>query len=104
MLKYDEKEIEAELKALKKISKDKSSELTTRLKKLILSVDGKADTAYINNFVDNEFLSRDSLAFRTHLSSITPDIDMSTTIDINGEEQEVTIPVTLRFFWPDAGV
>jgi len=101
---HDEKEIEAELKALKKISKDKSSELTTRLKKLILSVDGKADTAYINNFVDNEFLSRDSLAFRTHLSSITPDIDMSTTIDINGEEQEVTIPVTLRFFWPDAGV
>jgi hypothetical protein len=101
---HDEKDIEAELKALKKISKDKSSELTTRLKKLILSVDGKADTTYINNFVDNEFLSRDSLAFRTHLSSITPDIDMSTTIDINGEEQEVTIPVTLRFFWPDAGV
>ena len=101
---HDEKDIEAELKALKKISKDASSELTTRLKKLILSVDGKSDTAYINNFVDNEFLSRDSFKFRKYLASITPDIDMSTTIDIDGEEQTVVIPITLRFFWPDAGV
>ena len=96
----DEKEIEVELKALKKISKEKSTELTSRLKKMILSVDGNVDKIYVNNFVDNEFLSRDSLAFRTNLTSITPDIDMSTTIDIDGEEQEVTIPVTLRFFWP----
>jgi hypothetical protein len=29
---------------------------------------------------------------------------MSTTIDIDGEEQEVTIPVTLRFFWPNTEV
>jgi len=101
---HDEKDIEAELKALKKISKDTSSELTTRLKKLILSVDGKSEIGYINNFIDNEFLSRDSLAFRTYLSSVTPDIDMSTTIDIDGEEQAVVIPITLRFFWPDAGV
>ena len=101
---HDEKDIEGELKALKKISKDNSSELTTRLKKMILSVDGKSEIGYINNFVDNEFLSRDSLAFRTYLTSITPDIDMSTTIDIDGEEQEVTIPVTLRFFWPNTEV
>ena len=98
----DETEIEAEIKALKKLSKEKSTELTTRLKKLILSVDGKADKSYVNNFVDNEFLSRDSLAFRTHLSSMTPDIDMSAYIDVDGEEIEVTIPVTLRFFWPTA--
>ena len=101
---HDEKDIEAELKALKKISKDTSPELTTRLKKIVTSVDGKSDTAYINNFVDNEFLSRDSFKFRKYLASITPDIDMSTTIDIDGEEQTVVIPITLRFFWPDAGV
>ena len=89
---------------MKKISKDTSPELTTRLKKIVTSVDGKSDTAYINNFVDNEFLSRDSFKFRKYLASITPDIDMSTTIDIDGEEQTVVIPITLRFFWPDAGV
>jgi hypothetical protein len=101
---HDEKDIEGELKALKKISKDNSSELTTRLKKMLLSVDGKSEIGYLNNFVDNEFLSRDSLAFRTYLSSVTPDINMTATIqDEDGEEQVVVIPITLRFFWPDTG-
>ena len=99
----DEKEIDSEIKAKEKISKEQSSELTTRLKKMILSVDGKSEKSHINSFVDNEFLSRDSLAFRKYLSSITPDVDMTTkVVSSAGEEIEVTIPVTLRFFWPTA--
>ena len=99
----DEKEIDSEIKAKQKISKEQSSELTTRLKKMILSVDGKSEKSHINSFVDNEFLSRDSLAFRQYLSSITPDVDMTTkVVSSAGEEIEVTIPVTLRFFWPTA--
>ena len=99
----DEKEIDSEIKAKQKISKEQSSELTTRLKKMILSVDGKSEKSHINNFVDNEFLSRDSLAFRRYLSSITPDVDMTAkVVDSTGKESEVTIPVTLRFFWPTA--
>ena len=99
----DEKNISLELKAKEKISKQQSSELTTRLKHMILSVDGKSETEYINNFVQNEFLSRDSLAFRQYLTSITPDVDMTTiVVDTNGKETEVTIPVTVRFFWPSA--
>ena len=101
----DEKKIDAELKALEKISKSRSSELTTRLKTMLLSVDGNSEKEYIINFVENEFLSRDSLAFRKHLSTITPDMDMTTTIvDSSGKETEVTIPVTVRFFWPSSGV
>ena len=70
---------------------------------MILSVDGNSEKKYLNNFIDNEFLSLDSLAFRKYLTSITPDIDMTTTIvDSNGKETEVTIPVTVRFFWPNA--
>ena len=70
---------------------------------MILSVDGKSEKSHINSFVDNEFLSRDSLAFRKYLSSITPDVDMTTkVVSSAGEEIEVTIPVTLRFFWPTA--
>ena len=98
----DEKRIDAEIKAREKLTKEQSSELTTRLKHMILSVDGKTEKSYINNFVDNEFLSLDSLEFRKCLTSITPDVDMSTTImDSNGKELEVTIPVTVRFFWPN---
>ena len=99
----DEKKIDAELKALEKITKSRSSELTTRLKTMLLSVDGESDKEYIINFVENEFLSRDSLAFRKHLSTITPDMDMTTTIvDSSGKETEVVIPITVRFFWPSS--
>ena len=101
----DERSIADEIKAREKVSKEQSSELTTRLKHMILTVDSKSEKSYINKFVDNEFLSRDSLAFRQYLSSITPDIDMSTTvIDSSGKENKVAIPVTVRFFWPSAGV
>tara|TARA_R110000765_G_scaffold65294_2_gene126776 strand:- start:748 stop:1488 length:741 start_codon:yes stop_codon:yes gene_type:complete len=98
---HDEARIDAEVKAKKKISKDRSSELTTRLNTMLLSVDGETDRTYITNFVENEFLSRDSLAFRNYLTNITPDMDMTTNvIDSNGKETEVAIPVTVRFFWP----
>ena len=101
----DEQKISEEIKAREKISKEQSFELTTRLKNMILSVDGNSEKAYINNFVDNEFLSRDSLAFREYLTSVTPDVDMTTKIkNTAGRETEVVIPVTLRFFWPSAGV
>jgi len=101
----DEDEIAEEIKAKKKISKNQSFELTTRLKHMIISVDGKSEKSYINNFVDNEFLSRDSLPFRNYLSTITPDVDMNATIfDSDGKETAVVIPITLRFFWPSAGI
>ena len=103
---FDEREIDAELKALKKISggSNVDPEITTRLKRAIVSVDGKSDTAYVNSFVDNEFLSRDSLAFRNHLLEITPDVDMNYlfTCELCDFDQEVTVPMTVQFFWPSA--
>ena len=101
----DEKNIALEIAARRKITKEQSFELTTRLKKMILSVDGNSTKAYINNFVDNEFLSRDSFAFRQHLEDVTPDVDMSATVvDSAGKETVVSVPVTVRFFWPSARV
>ena len=35
--------------------------------------------------------------------SITPDVDMTTKIMVDGEETEVVIPITVRFFWPSTG-
>ena len=101
----DEKNIALEIAARRKISKEQSFELTTRLKKMLLSVDGNSTQAYINNFVDNEFLSRDSFAFRQHLEDVTPDVDMrATVVDSAGKEMVVSGPVTVRFFWPSARV
>ena len=100
----DEKNIDVEVKAREKLGGSSTGELTTRLKNIITSIDGNVDRSYINNFVDNEFLSIDSLEFRKHMATVTPDINMTTKIMVDGEETEVTIPVTVRFFWPSTGI
>ena len=102
----DEKKIENELKGLKKINKNASPELTTRLKHVIQSVNGDRTQKVIRDFVDKQFLARDARAFRTYLETIMPDIDL--TFDLTFEDgtviEEVTIPIGLGFFWPDASV
>ena len=79
--------------------------MTTRLKHQIISVDGDSKKASINSFVDNEFLSRDSIAFRTYVAEIQPDVDMTSTFtDSEGNEKEFTVPMTVTFLWPNAGI
>ena len=100
----EEKEIDVELKALRKFTKESgiSSEITTRLKKAILSVGGDTSLKRVSEFVDNELLSRDSFAFREYLQEITPDIDMSFTFisETTGEDTTMDIPLDVEFFWP----
>ncbi len=100
----DEKEIDGEVKGYEKIH-GIGYELTTRLKHQIISIDGDTKRASINSFVDNEFLSRDSIAFRTHVASIMPDVDMTSSYtDDEGNEKEFTVPMTVTFLWPNAGI
>ena len=96
---HDDKKIDRELAGLKKIFPNSSSELTTRLKHMIVSVDGDEETKTIREFVDNYFLARDARSFREHIRNIQPDVDLSVVLD-SGEE--VTVPIGLNFFWPDA--
>ena len=49
----DEQEINRELEGLKKINKDSSTELSTRLKYLITSVEGSREKKDIREFVEN---------------------------------------------------
>ena len=101
----DEKEIEKEIEGYRKVGDGIGYDLTTRLKSQIISVDGDDKKTTINNFVDNEFLSRDSIAFREYLNKISPDVDMTSTyIDSDGIEKEFTVPMTVTFLWPAAGV
>ena len=100
----DEKVIDEEIKGYEKIH-GIGYELTTRLKHQIISVDGDSKKASINSFVDNEFLSRDSIAFRTYVAEIQPDVDMTSTFtDSEGNEKEFTVPMTVTFLWPTAGI
>jgi hypothetical protein len=96
----DEQSINRELEGLKKINKDNSPELTTRLKYLITSVEGKTESKDIREFVDNYLLARDSRALREYIKEIQPDVDL--TFFPDGESTRVNIPVGVSFFWPDA--
>jgi len=95
----DEKDIQRELDSLKKINKDASPELTTRLKYMITSVEGKTEIKDIRDFIDNYLLAKDSRALREHIKEIQPDVDL--TFFPDGTEDRVSIPVGVNFFWPD---
>ena len=95
----DEKKINAELEGLKKINKNSSADLSTRMKYTITSVGGNRDMKDIRDFVDNIFLARDSRALREYIKEVQPDIDL--TFFPEGRINKVDIPIGLNFFWPD---
>jgi len=99
----DEKKIESEIKGLKKINKQSSPDLSTRLKYIITSVNGESESKTIREFVDNYMLARDSRSFREHIRENQPDIIMKFTFTGDyGIEEDATVPMTAGFFWPDA--
>jgi len=100
----DEQKIEQEVSGLRKINKDNIAEVTTRLKHLIVSINGSRERADIRKFVDNFLLAQDAKAIRDHYNKIQPDINLKFSYEgQNGVEQEATIPIGVDFFWPDFG-
>ena len=95
----DEQDISRELEGLKKINKDSSTELSTRLKYLITSVEGSREKKDIREFVENYFLAKDSRALREYIKEIQPDVDLTFFPD-NGSDR-ISIPIGVSFFWPD---
>ena len=95
----DEQNINRELEGLKKIHKDNSPELSTRLKYLITSVDGSREKQDIREFVDKALLAQDSRALREYIKEIQPDVDL--TFFPDGSSDRVNITIGVNFFWPD---
>lgn len=100
----DEKAIEEDVKSLKKLTKivGVDPELTTRLKHLIVAVDGDQTKSVINKTVDT-MLSRDSLALRQFLKQVTPDIDSTFAYacpSCDYEVEKMVMPIGVSFFWP----
>jgi hypothetical protein len=99
----DEKAIDADVNAMKKFNKGGiSTELTTRYRYIITSVDGKSDTKSITDFINNKFLARDTRAFREYIKKISPDVNMEFEYEnqVTGETEVRSIPMGVSFFWP----
>lgn len=98
-VKYEVEEIK---KANRKLKDETSRELTTRLKTMILSVDGEYEQRVINHFVDNELFAVDSKALRGYINQVIPDIDLTWEFvsEETGERREMLLPMDVTFFWP----
>jgi len=98
-----EKQIEDLNEAYAKAGQDRG--LTNKYKVIIKSINGDTTRGVLDDFIDNHFIARDSMAFRDYLANISPDISFDTKVKLpDGTEQEVTVPMTVRFFWPNAEV
>ena len=95
----DEKLIDKDLKQSSKFGY--GTEITTRLRYTIIEVDGDSKSQTINGFIQN-LLARDSIALRNYIRDISPDIDMTSEVEIGGETVSVSIPLTVEFFWPQS--
>lgn len=102
LTKQDEDNVDNELKSLSKISGGVSSEISTRLKTIIIEVDGNIEKPFIRKFVD-QMRAGDSLALRNHVRTSMPDVDMSFDFTCNscGLERKEDIPIGVNFFWPN---
>jgi hypothetical protein len=96
----DERDIEEELKGLKKING--FGEITTRLKQSIIAINDNRERKAVRDFVDNFLLASDARALRDHMRKVTPDLDLSFTfVGSDGYTQEgVDLPLGISFFYP----
>jgi len=101
----DEKKIEQEIKGLQKVNPNGSYDITTRMKYMITSINGDRELKSIRDFVDNYLLAPDARALREYYAKVQPDIELKFIPEDESYTGEgITIPITLNFFWPDAGV
>jgi hypothetical protein len=100
----DEQKIEAEIKGLKKLNPNITTDITTRLKYTITSINGNRDQKAIREFADS-MLVQDARALRQRISQVSPDIEMKfIPNDENYTGEGIEFTPGLDFFWPDAGI
>jgi len=100
----DEQKIEAEIRGMQKINPNATTDVTTRLKHIITSVEGKREQKDIRDFVDNYLIAKDSRALRQHYGKISPDINLKyIPEDVDYVGEGIDIPISISFFWPDSG-
>lgn len=107
LTRKDELEINKEIDTVTKALKDDvSRQLSTRLRYIVVDVDGVTDKNEIYKFTEN-MLVRDTKALRDAYQQAQPDLDFDISYDCtceDGQNQKVRLPMGPDFFWPDIRV
>jgi hypothetical protein len=99
----DEKEISTIVDRSKKAYSDaREFNVTTRLKRLIKSINNEYSKEKIAEFIDRRQMPiKDSSALRNYIDQISPDVDMDQ--DFNcihcGYSGKISMPIDFAFFW-----
>ena len=93
-------EAQAKRKGLKNTGK--KTDMTDRLKAMIISIDGNSEPLFISSFV-NKMLAGDSRAFRQNAAEISPGVNYEVEyIDDNDEPQYSDFRIDIDFLYPGA--
>ena len=97
----DERALLAQLENARKRKKEENS-ITRQLKQIVVAVNGDTEQKNINFVVDN-MPSSDSRHLRMIYKLSTPNVDMTQNFECAecGYEQDMEVPLTADFFWPD---
>jgi len=84
------------------ITKKSEGLISKQLRSIVLSVNGDSSPQAINYLVEN-MPSRDSRHLRMVIRQATPDVDLTQQFSCTncGHTQEMEVPLTADFFWPD---
>jgi hypothetical protein len=107
LTRRDELSINQEIEKMNKALKDDvSRQLSTRLRHIVVEVNGSKDKNEIYRFTEN-MLVKDTKALREAYQQAQPDLDFEISYDCScdeGTDQKVRLPLGPDFFWPDLRV
>ena len=97
----DEKNMMAQAENARKRKRPEQA-VTTQIRSMVVSVNGDETTQALNYLIDN-IPSLDARHLRTCYKEVAPNIDLSQyfTCEECGHEQDMEVPLTADFFWPD---
>lgn len=78
------------------------SSLTDQVKQYVVSINYETDKSYINKFIDS-MPAFDAKFLRRMYNNVTPSVNNRQEFNCIhcGESQEVEVPLTVGFFWPE---
>jgi len=97
----DEKNMLAQMEADRKRKRPETA-VTSQIRNMVVSVNGDETPEAINYLIEN-IPSLDARHLRTCYKLTAPDVDMAQDFECEacGYEQELEVPLTADFFWPD---
>ena len=98
---HDEKGMLQEAERLKK-RKGSEQAVSSQIRRMVVDLNGDSSLEALNYFVEN-VPSLDIRHLRACYKSVAPNIDLTQDFQCQecGHEQEMEVPLTADFFWPD---